>query len=69
MWKLGTEAAQFPEKEYINGIFRCIAAGQLPGSLAGKGQPANSLQKDSCKAAWLRRTAMEQLLSLQILYL
>ncbi len=21
MWKMGTEAAQFPEKEYINGIF------------------------------------------------
>jgi hypothetical protein len=24
MWKLGTEASQFPEKEYINGIFPAV---------------------------------------------
>ncbi len=24
MWKFGTEAAQFPEKEYINGIFVAV---------------------------------------------
>ncbi len=23
--EIGTEAAQFPEKEYINGVFRCSA--------------------------------------------
>jgi hypothetical protein len=27
MWKIGTEAAQFPEKEYINGIFNCSVFG------------------------------------------
>jgi hypothetical protein len=26
MWKLGTEAAQFPEKEYINGIYVAVWA-------------------------------------------
>jgi hypothetical protein len=24
MWKFGTEAAQFPEKEYINGVFVAV---------------------------------------------
>jgi hypothetical protein len=24
MWKIGTEAAQFPEKEYVNGIFLAV---------------------------------------------
>ncbi len=27
--KIGTEAAQFPEKEYINGIFVAVHGGQL----------------------------------------
>jgi hypothetical protein len=30
--EIGTEAAQFPEKEYINGIFIAVQDGQCAGN-------------------------------------
>jgi hypothetical protein len=30
--EIGTEAAQFPEKEYINGIFHAVCGGSCSGS-------------------------------------
>jgi hypothetical protein len=30
--EIGTEAAQFPEKEYINGIFVAVQYGQCAGN-------------------------------------
>ncbi len=36
--EIGTEAAQFPEKEYINGIFLAVRVWLAAGSPGGPGQ-------------------------------
>ncbi len=40
--EIGKEAAQFPEKEYINGIFVAVAGTSYNGSLPVKSNICNS---------------------------
>ncbi len=56
--EMGTEAAQFPEEEYINGIFRCSVAAigpwanyaspDAPAPLTSCFNPKSCINTDSC---------------------